>query len=251
MRPLLGVLLIVSCAEPGAEGPAPRQVSPSRGAAATEVAITITGEHFEPLVFADYRSGAGHVAADFQAQLEDGEGGVVPLGEVTWLASHTLTARVPASAPRGRFDLVVSDPLGRSGRLWSAFQLVSSAENVAAFTVDVAGMPTAGVPFVVRVTAVDLEGATVGGFEGSVGVTGPGLAAANFGPFERGVFRGFVTAPAPAQQLTLVAEDEAGRRGESAPFDVVHGPATQVEFLGGPSAAEAGACVGPFDVERR
>lgn len=252
MRLWPAALLLVACADRSSSGePTPSRVTPARGAASMAVAVTISGEHFEPLVFADFRSGQGQLTAAFSASLDDGDGGVVALDEVTWLAEHTLTARVPPSAPLGQYDLTVVDPLGRSGMLRSAFQLVSSAENVAAFSFDELAVQTAGVPFVVRVTAVDLEGATVGGFEGEAGLTAPGVTPVALGPFVRGVARGFVTVPAPVTQLTLTVEDAAGRRGQSLPFDVLPGAAARLDFVEGPLQLDAATCAGPFVLERR
>lgn len=254
-RRALGALIITlcaACAEPDRSVPTPTSVTPLRGAESAAVAVTVFGEHFDPLVFADYRRASQSLlSVGFSAQLEDEAGAALPLEEVLWLDARTLTAVVPATTPRGHYSLVVTDPQGRSGRLTDAFQVVSSAENVSGFLFDALGPQMRGIPFLVGVTAIDQESAPVEGFEGSVTITDSQgtFAPTALGPFVRGQARAFFTVDALATALVLTAQDDLGHRGDSEPFDVRPGVPARVTFVGGPNTLPAGDCGGPFELE--
>jgi hypothetical protein len=255
LRPLaLCAAVALACAGTSVpEGPVLVAMDPSQGTALEPLAVEIAGERFDADVRTDF-GGAGSVDARFSARLAPvGGGGPVELLDVRLTSHRTLRATVPAGIAPGAYDLVVKDPRGRKAVLPRAFRVVTDAENVAAFRVDVLEAPRAGVAFAVSLTAVDGGGLTVDGFDGSVtvddltGTVGP----TSLGPFTLGRFQGLLTVSAltAADRLTVV--DGLGHGGASDLFDVVAGPPVAVAFAEPPVVAASGGCSPPVELELR
>jgi hypothetical protein len=177
----------------------------------------------------------------------------VALQGVTLTEKRLLQAEVPAAIPRGSYDLEVTDPAGRVGVLGQAFRVVTSAESVASFKVDLVEPAVAGVPFLVSLTAVDAQGLAVDGFTGSVQVSDQtGTATpASAGPFALGrlLVRPTVTALSAADRITVA--DALGHSGASDAFPVQAGPAVSIAFASGPVTAAANACSPAVSLELR
>jgi hypothetical protein len=118
----LALLACAATASAGAAGcapvpaPSPDQVQPGSGPGDRQVQVTIHGANFLPVVQADFNSGRDRIVTRFVARLGD-----VMLGEVTYVDSRTLSARVPAGMAPGRYDLTVIDPRGTRGQLSDAY----------------------------------------------------------------------------------------------------------------------------------
>jgi hypothetical protein len=83
-------------------------MEPSAAYTSADVPVTITGEHFEPVVSEQVGSGEGlQVDSSFRAFL-----GTVELADVRWQAPDRLTAVVPAGTSGGPYDLRVIGPTG-------------------------------------------------------------------------------------------------------------------------------------------
>jgi hypothetical protein len=214
-------------------------VAPSRGAAGSATALTLTGSFFAD-VLTDFRRPSNSEVDDaFHVWLVgDSE---VELGAVTLVDDQTVTAEVPATTPRGLYDVVVIDASGREGRATGAFRVVTSAESVASFLFDPIDPQHAGVPFFITLTAEDEAGHDVEGFDGTATI-----GSTVIGPFVLGRGRGQVVIAAPASGVVLNAVDALGHLGTSNAFDVTPGDAARVAFTAGPSGVAAGACGGPF-----
>jgi hypothetical protein len=253
---LLGLAASLACTgAPRPDGPVPLAVTPAQSAALEPVPVEIAGRDFEAWVRTDFAGGsAGSVSAAFAARLEPAAGGdAVALQDVTLTAQRTLRATVPAGLPRGLYGLVVTDPRGRSGTLEQAFRVVTAAESVAAFRIDVLGPARAGIGFATAFTAVDAQGLVVDGFTGSVSLSDSSgtVTPASVGPFVLGRLQAQVTVTALAAADRLTASDALGHSGTSDPFDVVAGPPVALAFATPPVTAAAGACSPRLEVELR
>ncbi len=247
--------LALACARTAtSSGPQPIAIQPAQGTGMAPLPVEISGQRFEAAVTTDFAGGKGAVDAGFRADLVPAGGGApVALSAVTFTPRRTLEAVVPAGISRGSYDLVVTDPRGRSGTLAQAFRVVTSAENVAGFRLDLGEPAVAGVPFLVSLTAIDAGGLTVDGFDGAVqlaDLTGTATPATS-GAFVLGSLstRITVTAVTPSDRLT--ATDALGNTGASAAFAVSPGPPTTIAFASAPVSAAAGACSPPLTLELR
>ncbi len=241
---VLGAALAACARPPASSAPVPVSMTPSQGTGSAPLAVEIAGQHFDAVSRTDFATGKSTLDATFAAVLDPGGGAApVALGSVALTSSHALQAVVPAGVPRGAYDLVVTDPAGRSGRLAGAFRVVTSAENVAGFRVDLVEPAYAGVPFLVSFTAVDPQGLTVDGFTGTVALadaTGTATPATT-SAFQLGRLqeRVTVTAVAAGDVLTATA---LGKSGGSDPFAVSPGPPAAIAFAGASLSVPAGAC---------
>jgi hypothetical protein len=244
----------LACAERSEpDGPVLVGMAPSQGTSIAPLEVEISGERLDALVRTDFDGGAT-VSARFEARLVPvGGGPPVDLPDVTLTSRRTLRATVPAGIAHGAYDLAVTDPRGRRAVLPGAFRVVTSAENVAAFRVDILEAPRAGVAFAVSLTALDGQGRTVDGFDGSVAVsdlTGT-VGPSSLGPFTLGRLQALLTVGALAAADRVTVADALGHAGTSAPFDVVAGPPVAVVFPGPPVAAASGACSPAVELELR
>jgi hypothetical protein len=237
-------LLLLLCACTTSQGSAPdvMSVAPSRAASGSVAPLTIKGSFFADIQTDFRHASASQLDDTFQVMLAGDT--MVPLDKVTLVDETTVTAEVPASAPRGLYDVVVTDASGRSGKAVGAFRVVTSAESVATFVFDPIDPQHAGVPFFVGLTAEDDAQHTVEGFDGTVTV-----GSVTIGPFVLGRGRGQVVVSAPASGVQLQALDMLGHTGTSDPFDVSAGDAARVVFSAGPPNVGAGECGGPFALQ--
>jgi hypothetical protein len=230
--------------------------TPKQGTAAQPIQAEIGGQGLQPLSQTDFqKSGQSSLNARFQASLtKSGGTNPIPLADVTLTARHTLTATIPANLDHGDYDLTVTDPAGRTAQLLSAFQVVTPAEAVTGFRVDVSD-PTQfeGVAFTVTVTAVDDTGQVADGFTGQVSVSDVSgtVTPVTLGPFGLGRFQGQVVVSGVIPRNTLTVRDTLGNTGESAAFEVKPGPAVQLAFASAPVSVAAGQCSGLLTLESR
>ena len=251
----IAALLLAGCPRTqSSSGPIPVAMTPSQGTALAPLSVVITGQNFDAQVKTDFKKGESTLDATFQARLlPAGGGAAIPLDAVTLTNRRRLQAQVPAGIPRGSYDLEVTNPGGRVGVLPQAFRVVTSAERVAGFAVDLVEPARAGVPFLVSLAALDSEGVTVDGFTGSVQVsdqTGT-VAPASVGPFALGRLLVRVAIPALAAADRLTVADSLGHSGVSDPFPVQAGPPVAIAFASAPVTAAAGACSTAVSLELR
>ena len=104
-------LSAVAAAAPMFNGPAPDvySVSPSHAYNSQPSEVTITGLDF---------------TATPTVTL-----GIMPLPDVTFVSTTTLTATVPADLPAGAYELTVTNPDGQSANLGGAFTVMSSGDG--------------------------------------------------------------------------------------------------------------------------
>ena len=254
-RAALAALLLAGCPRsPAVSGPVPAAMTPSQGTAVAPLPVVIDGQNFDAQVKTDFQKGTSVLDVTFQARLlPSGGGAAVPLQGVTLTEKRALQATVPAGIPRGSYDLEVTDPAGRVGVLSQAFRVVTSAESVASFKVDLVEPASAGIPFLVSLTAVDAQGLTVDGFADTVQVsdqTGT-ITPASAGPFALGrlLVRPTITALTAADRVTVA--DSLGHTGISDLFPVQAGPAVAIAFASAPVTAAAGACSPAVSLELR
>ena len=255
-RLTLPLLLLAACAKtPPSPGPVPLSIAPAQTTGLAALPVEVRGQGFEASVQTDFTGGGrSALQAAFQIRLlPSGGGAAVALGQVALTAGKTLTAVVPAGLPRGVYDVEVVDPAGRSGVLPRAFRVVTSAENVASFKVDLVESARAGVPFLVSLSALDAQGQVVDGFTGNVTVTDSTgtVAPAGAGPFVLGRLQTRLTVTPVTGADTLAVADALGRSGTSAPFPVIPGPPVALVFAGAPVSASARACSPPISLELR
>jgi hypothetical protein len=256
LRLVLPLALLAGCARaPSSEGPVPLAIAPAQTTALLPEPVEVSGQGFEARVQTDFTGReASTLEAAFQVRLlPSGGGAAVALGQVALTPRKTLTAVVPAGLARGTYDLEVIDPAGRSGVLARAFRVVTSAENVANFKVDLLEPARAGVAFLVSLSALDAQGQVVDGFTGTATVTdltgtvSPGSA----GPFVLGRLQTRLTVTPVTAADTVTVTDALGRSGTSVPFAVTPGPPVALAFAGAPVSAAAGACSPPIALELR
>lgn len=254
LAPLAALLLAGCPRSQTVSGPVPVAMTPSVGTALAPLPIVITGQNFDAVVKTDFKTGTSVMDATFQARLLPAGGGApVVLQGVTLSDKRLLQAEVPAGIPRGSYDLEVTDPAGHVGVLTQAFRVVTSAESIASFKVDLVEPARAGVPFLVSLTAVDAQGLAVDGFTDSVQVsdqTGT-VTPASAGPFALGrlLVRPTITALSAADRVTVA--DSLGHSGISDPFPVQAGPAVGIAFASAPATAAAGTCSPAVSLELR
>ncbi len=216
--------------------------------------MEVSGQGFEASVKTDFTGGGSTLQGTFQVRLLPSAGGAaVALAQVTLTPRKTLTAVVPAGIARGAYDVEVVDPAGRSGVLPRAFRVVTSAESVASFKVDLLEPARAGVPFLVSLSALDAQGQVVDGFAGDVtvsDVTGT-VSPASAGPFVLGRLQTSLAVTPVTASDTISVTDALGRSGRSAPFAVTPGPPAVLVFASAPVSAAAGACSPPVSLELR
>lgn len=258
MRPgrlALPLLLLAGCARPpSSTGPVPLSIAPAQTTGVADLPVEVSGQGFEARVRTDFAGGQSQLEATFQVRLVPSDGGAaVALGQVALTPRKTLTAVVPAGIARGAYDVEVVDPAGRSGTLPRGFRVVTSAENVATFKVDLVEPARAGVPFLVSLSALDAQGQVVDGFTGDVTVTDltGTVAPASAGPFALGRLQVRLTVTPVTAADAVTVTDGLGRSGTSAPFAVAPGPPAALVFATAPVSAAAGACSPPVALELR
>lgn len=126
MRPWLALLLVLhACADKVSVGPQVTRVEPAEAPSGTRTALTLFGEDFFPEARVSHdRAGDSALSSQFQAQVGD-----VPLEEVAWVGSQTLTAVLPPVFSPGTFDLTIVDPVGRTASLASAFTVADRSST--------------------------------------------------------------------------------------------------------------------------
>lgn len=244
-------LTLLGC---GSNAPPPRisAVTPAQAAEGQAVDVVVTGEGFFAAVVTDFRRpAASSIDTTVVVALVSDTGAVLPLDQVALEDSSTVRAQVPATTPRGLYDVRLEDARGAQATLPGAFTVVTPAESVAAFTVEPIASQAPGVPFAVRLLAVDASGQLVDSFEGPITLsdTTGTLAPATPRPLVRGRLTAFVTVSDLATGNVVHAADALGHQGSSGPFDVVPGPAARLGFATAPTEAPAAACAGPFRLE--
>ena len=255
-RLALPLLLLAGCAKaPLSPGPVPLAIAPAQTTGLAALPVEVSGQGFEASVQTDFTGGGqSALLATFQVRLLPSGGGVAtPLQQVVLTPRKTLTAVVPAGLARGSYDVEVVDPAGRSGVLPRAFRVVTSAENVASFKVDLVEPARAGVPFLVSLSALDAQGQVVDGFTDDVTVTDltGTVTPTSAGPFALGRLQTRFTVTPVAAADTLTVTDALGRGGTSAPFAVAPGPPAALVFASAPVSAAAGTCSPPVSLELR
>jgi hypothetical protein len=116
-------LFVGSCTRDSA-GPRPEEVEPSTGAAGQAVSVRILGRGFNPMVKASYDDPErSKIETAFRAAL-----GSHDLENVLYVDGQTLEAAVPSTLSPGVYDLVVTDPAGREGKLEAAFTVTSPGD---------------------------------------------------------------------------------------------------------------------------
>jgi hypothetical protein len=247
------LLALAACAPSAPPGPVPLSVAPAEAPAAAATPIEIAGVGFDADVKTDYGGGGGSsVRTDFVARLVPWDGSAaVDLGAVALTARRTLTAVVPPGLAPGRYDLALTDPSGRSGRLPDAFRVLSTPADVVAFRIDPLGPQRAEAPFAVPVAAVDALGRVVSAYTASVSLQDATATAtpATVGPFALGRATPAVRVDAARAANRIVVDDGAGHTGTSNDFDVAPGAPAAIAFAG-LVAASASAC-GTVDLELR
>jgi hypothetical protein len=253
---VLALAVLAGCARaPSSQGPAPLAIAPAQTTAVVPVPVEVSGQGFEAVVQTDFtRRDPSALQATFQVRLLPSTGGAaVDLGQVALTPRKTLTAVVPAGLARGTYDVEVVDPAGRSGVLPRGFRVVTSAETVASFKVDLVEPARAGVPFLVSLSALDAQGQVVDGFAGDVtltdltGTVSPGSTA----PFALGRLQTRITVTPVTAADVVTATDALGRSGTSPPFAVTAGPPVALAFASVPVSAAARACSPPIALELR
>jgi sugar lactone lactonase YvrE len=114
---LLAALALAACPDTELPGPLPEQIDPTAGPADRWTPVLVSGRGFIPLVQANFddESKAG-VSTAFILSL-----GHHRLQKVLFLDNTRLGATVPAGLAPGIYDLTVTGPRGRTGRLTQAF----------------------------------------------------------------------------------------------------------------------------------
>ncbi|MGC4119795.1 MAG: hypothetical protein QM765_35515 [Myxococcales bacterium] len=253
----LAAALAVSaaCQDPAPVPLAVRSVTPAQSSATVPVALVIAGEGFEPGIWTDFRRQSGStLRTGFSARLvAASDGTVVELTDVLLSADKTLAATVPAGLARGEYDLQVTDPRQATASLPQAFRVVTSAEDVAAFRIDLGAEQRVQVPFLVSLTAVDAQGRTVDGFDGTVTLSDETntVAPQTVGPFVLGRAQATVAIGAIAAQDRITVRDSLGHSSTSEPFAVAPGLAVKIAFVSAPAAVAAGTCSAAVDLELR
>lgn len=226
-------------------------VSPARGAEGLVIDLELAGEGIRAAVVTDFRSPKGSTLdATLSVALVVGDGSEVALDDVVFVDAARVRARVPATTPRGLFDVRLTDARGETATLTGAFSIVAPAEAVARFEFQPVGPQHAKVPFPLRVLAVDEAGSLVESFEGTLELTDDTgtVTPLTVGPFVRGRLQAFVSIDVLTPGTVLHGRNAAGKTGDSESFSVTPGPATAVVFASAPMAGDAGGCVGPFEL---
>ena len=137
---ITAALLLSGCVDYLPQAPVPESIAPPTAPENTQTAVTITGRNFFPGVKVSYTDKSHSILdTSFSARLGDTQ-----LIEVTYVDSGTLTATVPATLSPGIYDLVVSDPTDRIGKLDDAFTVTST--TVCPRDVDLDGFVDAACP---------------------------------------------------------------------------------------------------------
>lgn len=249
------LLALAACAQaPASKGPVPMGITPSQTTGMAPLSVEVSGQGFEASVQTDFTGGTSTLQGAFQVKLVPSAGGAaISLSQVALTPARTLTGVVPAGLPQGTYDLQVIDPAGRSGVLPRAFRVVTSAENVASFKVDLLETAVAGVPFLVSLSALDAQGQVVDGFTGTAAVgdlTGT-VSPTTVGPFVAGRLETRVAVKVVTAADAVTVTDALGRTGTSPSFAVAPGPPVALAFASAPVSAAAGACSAPVVLELR
>lgn len=120
---LAATLAACTCASPPA--PTITSVAPARVARGVDTVLAIRGSNFVPVVRADLDDpAASQVNATFQLDIANGVARVA-LSAAKLVSDTELSAILPAgAAPLGTYDLLLSDPHGRSASLSAALDVV-------------------------------------------------------------------------------------------------------------------------------
>ncbi|MCC6335804.1 MAG: hypothetical protein IT380_17645 [Myxococcales bacterium] len=248
---LLSAVFVLGCGT-GAPAPKVSSISPAQGGEGQAVDVVVTGEGFLAAIVTDFRSPSrSTVDGAVTVSLVSEAGDALALEDVVLVDVHTVRARVPATVPRGLYDVKVVDARGAEATLPGGYSVVTPAESVASFTVEPLSSQSPGVPFAVRLLAVDAAGTLVDSFDGTLTLsddTGT-LAPTAPGAFVRGRLLAFVTVARLARGDVVHATDALGHTGASTPFDVVPGPAARLAFAQPAPGVQADVCGGPFRLE--
>jgi hypothetical protein len=230
---------------------------PRTGTAVQPIQAEIKGQGLQPLLHTDFqKSGKNSLDAAFQAFLTK-SGGTTPiqLTEVTLTPQHSLTATIPANLEHASYDLTVIDPANRKAQYPSAFTVVTPAEAVHHFRVDVdtSAQQFEGVAFTVTITAADETNQIADGFTGQVLVSdlSGGISPNTLGPFALGRYQGQVVVSRVFNADTITVTGAVAKQGVSDPFNVSAGPAVQVAFTSTPVSVAVGQCSGLLTLESR
>ncbi len=118
-----GLFLVAACARADLPEPRPEHIEPSSVIALTETEVTIVGTGFLVDARISYRDrDRSRVSSAFGAAV-----GGVALEGVTYIDSSTLGARLPGVFAEGVYDLVITDPAGRTATLRDALTVTPRA----------------------------------------------------------------------------------------------------------------------------
>jgi len=242
-------LALTACGPTTLAPPRIDTITPARAPEGVATDIDLHGDGFLASILTDFRRASrSTLSADIQVTLLSDTGDAFPCEAPTLLDPHTVHALVPATLPRGLYDLQLVDAQGRGTTLAGSFSVVTPAESVARFEVLPIVEQHARVPFPLRVLALDDTGRLVESFEGRVQLsddTGT-LAPTSAGPFTRGRLDAFVSVATLTAADVIHLQDALGHAGQSVPFAVTPGPPMQLAFANPPALMDAGSCQGPF-----
>jgi hypothetical protein len=232
---------------------------PRTGTAVQPIQAEIKGQGLQPLLHTDFqKSGQSSLNASFQAFLtKSGDTTAIQLTDVTLTPQHSLTATIPANLEHTSYDLTVIDPADRKAQFTSAFTVVTPAEAVDHFRVDLDPSVQKfeeGVAFTVTITAVDKTDQIADGFTGQVSVSdrSGSISPATLGPFALGRYQGQVVVSRVFNADTITVTAAVNQQGVSdPPFNVSAGPAVQLAFTSTPVSVAVGQCSGLLTLESR
>ncbi|MBL8957620.1 MAG: hypothetical protein JNK82_42995, partial [Myxococcaceae bacterium] len=249
-RALWSALLLAACQSGSKPTATLDAIAPDRGPQDRDVAVTITGTHFQPQLVTDFsRRGSSVLDATVTARL-----GREALRDAVLNEDGTISAVVPQGLSPGTYDLSLTLPGGTTLELEGAYRVLAVnelADLVQAFTFEPIAPQQVGRPFTVTVTAVDSVGLPVDTFAGTAvltDLTGT-VVPKQVGPFARGVWSGLVEVRTLHGADVLTATSGAGKTGTSNPFPVMAGAGARLVFATAPRSAAAGACSEPVTVQ--
>lgn len=123
--PAIALATIAGCTWGTPPAPAVVGVAPTSIMAGEVTVLSVTVSDLEGLHGAvDFDDPSGGTTCDwFRIDLRGLVGGVVPLEEVVRVGAGELRGRVPASAPRDVYDVLLIDPSGREASLSAVFRI--------------------------------------------------------------------------------------------------------------------------------
>ncbi len=246
----LVLLALVACTKPAA-GPTITGISPDRGPADRDVAVTISGTGLAPMLITDFSRGSeSTLDTTVTARLGDS-----PLTAVKLNTDGTIAATVPAGLAPGSYDLTVVAPGGSPMTMAGAYRVLAANELgdlVASYRFDPIAPQQVGNPFTVTITALDSTSTPIDGYSGEATLsdtTGTVVPLA-IGPFAGGVWNGLVEVRSVTSADVLTVTDARSIKGSSNTFAVTAGNGTRLVFTTPPRSALAGACSSAVTVQR-